>query len=65
MAEPVAPNEIALREPWWKGLTGYHWLVVVIASCGWLFDCMDQRIFVLSRSRPCGRCWAAASPIPN
>lgn len=31
------------------GVTGYHWLVVVIASCGWLFDCMDQRIFALSR----------------
>src|SRR5438034_10296062 len=30
-------------------VTLYHWLVVVIASCGWLFDCMDQRIFALSR----------------
>jgi MFS family permease len=27
----------------------YHWLVVIIASCGWLFDCMDQRLFVLAR----------------
>ncbi len=32
-----------------KGVTAYHWLVVVIASCGWLFDCMDQRLFTLSR----------------
>ncbi|MBI3849594.1 MAG: MFS transporter [Verrucomicrobia bacterium] len=32
-----------------EGVTGYHWLVVVIASCGWLFDCMDQRLFVLAR----------------
>jgi MFS family permease len=31
------------------GVTSYHWLVVVIASCGWLFDCMDQRLFVLAR----------------
>ena len=31
------------------GVTPYHWLVVVIASCGWLFDCMDQRIFILGR----------------
>lgn len=30
-------------------VTAYHWLVVIIASCGWLFDCMDQRIFVLAR----------------
>lgn len=31
------------------GVTPYHWLVVVIASCGWLFDCMDQRLFILAR----------------
>ena len=30
-------------------VTPYHWMVVIIASCGWLFDCMDQRIFVLAR----------------
>jgi predicted MFS family arabinose efflux permease len=30
-------------------VTAYHWLVVVIASAGWLFDCMDQRLFVLAR----------------
>jgi len=30
-------------------VTWYHWLVVIIASCGWLFDCMDQRIFALAR----------------
>ncbi|HOX04570.1 MAG TPA: MFS transporter [Candidatus Paceibacterota bacterium] len=31
------------------GVTLYHWLVVIIASCGWLFDCMDQRLFILAR----------------
>jgi len=30
-------------------ITFYHWMVVFFASCGWLFDCMGQRIFVLSR----------------
>jgi MFS family permease len=30
-------------------ITLYHWLVVILASCGWLFDCMGQRIFVLGR----------------
>jgi MFS family permease len=32
-----------------EGVTGYHWLVLILASCGWLFDCMGQRIFVLAR----------------
>ena len=31
------------------GVTRYHWLVVIVASLGWLFDCMDQRLFVLAR----------------
>jgi MFS family permease len=30
-------------------VTRYHWLVVIIASAGWLFDCMDQRLFILAR----------------
>src|SRR6187397_1617576 len=32
-----------------EGVTPYHWLVVLIASAGWLFDCMDQRLFILGR----------------
>ncbi len=35
----------SLRSP----ITAYHWLVVILATCGWLFDCMGQRIFVISR----------------
>lgn len=49
MAESAIPNDVALDQPWWRELTRYHYLVVIIASCGWLFDCMDQRIFALSR----------------
>lgn len=30
-------------------MTPYHWLVVTVASAGWLFDCMDQRLFILAR----------------
>ncbi len=30
-------------------VTLYHWMVVLLASSGWLFDCTGQRIFVLSR----------------
>ncbi len=32
-----------------EGVTIYHWLVVIIASSGWLFDCMDQRFFTLAK----------------
>ena len=34
---------------WWHGLTSYHWFVFIAASLAWLFDCLDQQIFILSR----------------
>ncbi len=45
--KPALAEDSQLR--WYQGLTWYHWVVVLIASCGWLFDCMDQRIFALAR----------------
>jgi MFS family permease len=35
--------------PWWRQLSGYHWLVFVVASAAWFFDCLDQRLFSLAR----------------
>ena len=35
--------------PWYKLLNSYHWLVLVVASLGWLFDTMDQQLFNLAR----------------
>ncbi len=32
-----------------EGVTRYHWAVVAVAAAGWLFDCMDQRLFALCR----------------
>jgi MFS family permease len=48
---PAQPAAIAIPQSGAAAdsITFYHWLVVFFASCGWLFDCMGQRIFVLSR----------------
>ena len=35
--------------PWWKELNRYHLFVFVVAALGWLFDTMDQQLFVLAR----------------
>jgi MFS family permease len=47
--DPAATRSDDRRSGVLEGVTPYHWLVVVIASCGWLFDCMDQRLFILAR----------------
>ena len=64
MHTPAAAHDVVARRVF-DGVTPYHWLVVIIASCGWLFDCMDQRLFILAtragahraaRRRPAGCC---------
>lgn len=37
--------------PWWRSLTPYHWFVFAMASLAWLFDCLDQQIFLLFRNQ--------------
>ncbi len=33
---------------WHEGITGYQWLVLVVASLGWVFDVFEGQIFVAS-----------------
>lgn len=35
--------------PWWTLLNRYHWFVLIVAALGWLFDCLDQQLFLLAR----------------
>jgi MFS family permease len=34
--------------PWYSGITGYQWLVLLIASLGWIFDVFEGQVFVVS-----------------
>jgi MFS family permease len=45
---PDAP-ESKTSGPWYTELNRYHWFVLIVAALGWLFDTMDQQIFVLAR----------------
>ena len=49
--DPAAPSPSMPTNttPWYKLLTRYHWFVLVVAALGWLFDTMDQQLFVLAR----------------
>jgi MFS family permease len=38
------------NRPWWKYLNGYHWFVFVMSSAAWMFDCLDQQLFILARN---------------
>ena len=37
----------AQTQPWWRGVTRYQWLVLLVAWLGWVFDSMDATIYAL------------------
>ncbi|HTH46398.1 MAG TPA: MFS transporter [Candidatus Limnocylindria bacterium] len=43
-----SPNVSGL--PWWRLLNRHHWFVFTVASLAWLFDCLDQQLFLLARN---------------
>lgn len=48
-AGPAAST--AANVPWYRELSGYHWFVFIVCTLAWMFDCLDQRFFVLARGR--------------
>lgn len=37
--------------PWYRGVSRYEWLVLIIASAGWIFDVYEGQIFNLTRNQ--------------
>ncbi len=35
--------------PWYRLLNKHHWFVLTIATMAWVFDCLDQQLFILAR----------------
>src|SRR5260221_10130904 len=47
----LAPDpQLIPSGPWWRQLNRYHWFVFMVASLAWLFDCLDQQLFLLARN---------------
>ena len=46
---PAKAEDVDDGRPWYKLLNRYHWFVLVVAALGWLFDTMDQQLFMLAR----------------
>ncbi len=39
-------DQLSLPRRWYSGITGYQWLVLVLASLGWVFDVFEGQLFV-------------------
>src|SRR6187399_1504370 len=49
-ATDAPPDDPTDTRPWYKLLNRYHWFVLIVAALGWLFDCLDQQLFILARA---------------
>ncbi|MDR2114900.1 MAG: MFS transporter [Planctomycetaceae bacterium] len=50
----VSPNSEKLSVPWYREMNAYHWIVFVVCSLGWAFDCLDQHLFTYVRAAALG-----------
>src|SRR5262245_53445163 len=48
-ATAAPPEDPTDTRPWYRLLNRYHWFVLIVAALGWLFDCLDQQLFILAR----------------
>jgi len=58
----TASSPSAADLPWWKTLNRYHWFVFAMASLAWLFDCLDQQLFIIARNPAISDLLKGASP---
>lgn len=47
----MSTSSSSASRPWYAGVTGYQWLVLVIASAGWVFDTFEGQIFNITRGQ--------------
>ena len=50
MTSPPSGGEI----PWYRGITAYQWLVLILASAGWIFDVYEGQIYNVTRDKMLG-----------
>jgi MFS family permease len=47
MCPPSELPSTSDRRSWFRGVTGYQWLVLFVAWLGWVFDAMDATIYAI------------------
>ena len=46
-----SPSNDRTNHPWYAGVTRYQWIVLAIASAGWVFDVYEGQIFNITRNQ--------------
>ncbi|HOX03072.1 MAG TPA: hypothetical protein P5555_12300 [Candidatus Paceibacterota bacterium] len=51
---PIARSERESKLAWYAAVSRYEWLVLAIASAGWIFDAFEGQIFNITRNQLLG-----------
>lgn len=63
MSQPdTAPVAAPSSERWYEGISRYQWLVLLLASAGWVFDVYEGQIFNTTRGHLLDEMVVASSP---
>jgi MFS family permease len=49
--ETITASKVSSPMKWYHGVTRYQWLVVLIASAGWVFDAFEGQLFNVTRNQ--------------
>ncbi|NNE00356.1 MAG: MFS transporter [Pirellulaceae bacterium] len=49
MSSATLDPENDSNQKWYQGISGYQWLILLIASAGWIFDIYEGQIFNITR----------------
>jgi MFS family permease len=53
-ASSPSDRPVESTERWYSGVTGYQWLVLAIASAGWVFDTFEGQVYNITRGQMLG-----------
>lgn len=55
----------APQVPWWREVSAYQWVVLLVACAGWIFDIYENQIFAVVRGNMLGQLLHAAPNSPQ
>lgn len=53
------------QRPWYAGIGPYQWIVLIVASAGWIFDIYENQIFIVTRGSMLGELLRQAPDGPD
>jgi MFS family permease len=58
-------SDTSIAPKWYHGITRYQWLVVLIASAGWVFDAFEGQLFNIQRNQMLAEILGVAQDHPD